>query len=118
MHPTHPTLELACVIKTFEVNLGVTFLEGLLRIKNALVESFDTHDDQAFSEAIARPLSSTLGQLVGRDLTEKVKDAIERQTQANQKLMAELSSKRSKGDGGEVFDEEEFFDLIEENVAD
>jgi hypothetical protein len=48
-------LELACVIKTFEVNLGVTFLEGLLRIKNALVESFDTHDDQAFSEAIARP---------------------------------------------------------------
>jgi hypothetical protein len=32
--------------------------------------------------------------------------------------MAELSSKRSKGDGGEVFDEEEFFDLIEENVAD
>jgi hypothetical protein len=32
--------------------------------------------------------------------------------------MAELSSKGSKGDGGEVFDEEEFFDLIEENVAD
>lgn len=41
MHPTFPTLELDIVIQNFEVHFGLKFVEGMLRIKNALLDSLD-----------------------------------------------------------------------------
>lgn len=37
MHPLFPTVELAAVIKTFEVQVGIRFVEGALRIKNSVL---------------------------------------------------------------------------------
>jgi len=52
LHPTLPTAEVDIVIKTFEVQLGIAFVESLLRITNSLQSQFDTSDAQYFSEIL------------------------------------------------------------------
>lgn len=52
MHSTFPTLELDVVIKTFEVCLGVRFVEGALRIKNAVLDQLDLTHEQAFADSL------------------------------------------------------------------
>ena len=48
MHPVFPTLEMDVVIKSLEIMMGVRFLEGVLKIKNSLLESLDTADEEVF----------------------------------------------------------------------
>lgn len=52
LHPIHPTAEVDIVIKTFEIQIGIAFVESLLRITNSLQSQFDTSDAQYFSEVL------------------------------------------------------------------
>jgi len=54
MHALFPSFELDVVIKHFEVCLSVRFVEGALRIKNAVLDLLENGDEQVFADTLKK----------------------------------------------------------------
>ncbi len=84
-HPFYPTAEIAIVIKTFELQIGISFMESLLCISNSLQSQFDASDALFFTDTLSKSkksldqqtltLSKRLSEIVYKQVLDRIDDA-------------------------------------------